>query len=315
MAISWRCAIWPGCSWHGRAEPARATGLGRGRRRGRLAALMALVPWSAAVGGPAAAVEASAAWIGELTYAIEPEPPAWALRVRGEARVWLREGPGGRLEGQLTGRQEQEIPVPSGPLAPRCAQSLAPAHFAARLEGRRDPAGRLALALHDPQPAAGAVAACGPAPGILHPGPLGEPMLAELLAGLEAKPDGTYAGRLERVTGGSGSTRLVHRYGLVLRPDCVDPEARSGRFERSPFGPGTPADMAPSCGDCPLGRWRLVRGEVSWHPTVSATSPEPSAAIGACAYTYRAIWQCPVDDAIVERRRTLVVEGPCVPRG
>jgi|DewCreStandDraft_4_1066084.scaffolds.fasta_scaffold00358_86 hypothetical protein len=166
-------------------------------------------------------------WIGRLVYAIEPVPVAWALRVWGEARLWLVERPDGRLEGGLEGSREQEIVVPAGPLAPRCSQSLEPAPFAARLDGHRPEPDRLVLVLRDPRPASGRVADCGPAPGIRHPGPLDEPALAELLAGLRRLDDGSWTGRLEQVsTGGGGPTRLVQRYELVLRPQRAKPEAR-----------------------------------------------------------------------------------------
>lgn len=246
-----------------------------------------------------------AAWIGELIFSFDPEPAAWSVRVWGRARLWLARDPGGHLTGRIDGTQEQEIEVPAGPLAPRCAHSLAPTTFGARLEASRPEPGRLVILLGDPQPAQGPVAGCGPAPGILHPGPLVDPVLAELLAGLSARPDGSYAVRLERAMPG-GPTRLVHRYQLQLRPDCLDPDVRSGRFERSPFGPEMPADIAPACGDCPGGRWQLALGEVSWHPAAEPLT---------CAYVYEAVWRCSATDAITKRTRTLVLGQPCVPRG
>lgn len=166
-------------------------------------------------------------WIGRLVYAIEPVPAAWAVRVWGEARLWLVERPDGGLEGGLEGNREQELLVPTGPLAPRCAQNLEPARFAARLDGHRPVPDRLVLLLRDRRPASGRVADCGPAPGIEHPGPLHDPVLAELLAGLRRLEDGSWTGRLEQTSAASGgTTRLVHRYELVLRPQRAKPEPR-----------------------------------------------------------------------------------------
>lgn len=113
--------------------------------------------------------------------------------------------------------------------------------------------------------------------------------------------------------------------------NCRDPAASSGAYTRDPFGPETPADIAPQCQSCPGGTWQLKLAEVTYHPTerlepfegsqirlaLCATFPDACAPtiIPQCAYTYESIWLCVPTREVAKKTKTLVTDGYCQPKG
>ena len=143
------------------------------------------------------------------------------------------------------------------------------------------------------------------------------PMFADAFRDLRPEPDGSLKSKGER-TAGAGQSSCTTNYSLTLRRDCRDPAAMSGYYTRDPFGPETPADIAPSCESCPSGTWQLKIGEVSYHIAQSYDTPREGVGPSfpdSCAYTYESIWLCAATGEVTKKTKTKLVNESCHTKG
>lgn len=104
---------------------------------------------------------------------------------------------------------------------------------------------------------------------------------------------------------------------FTLKRKCDhDPGVSSGNFTRDPFGPETPADIAPSCESCPGGTWKLKLAEVTYHSLVQGNVyADDKPMRGQCVYTYESIWFCPPTSDVAKRTKIKTVDEHCIVRG
>lgn len=97
---------------------------------------------------------------------------------------------------------------------------------------------------------------------------------------------------------------------FTLTRKC-DPDLSGADPPRGPFGPETPAEIAPSCESCPGGTWKLKLSSWTYHDTSRGDRPLTR----QCVHEYDSIWLCPPTGDVVRRIKTKIIDGRCIPEG
>lgn len=146
-----------------------------------------------------------------------------------------------------------------------------------------------------------------------------------------------YAETKYRIAARDGATNTVERnvgalpWGVIMRDtieirrDCRDPQMSADYRTLYPFGPETPADIAPPCESCPGGTWKLEMWDLDmfpqWGGERTPRSGNPLLELydlwferdfkRQCTYTYEAVWQCTATSQVRRTAKDVLKDGDC----